>query len=331
MSLKRKTVLATMLSAVFALGACSDGKDGAQGPQGPQGPEAPKPPLVISSAQAQVLEWSYGDGTVNVTFALQNQDGENIETLDRVQLMSTVTDENGMLANTIDVTYQVGSDTSVGTLEHTGDGVYSLVMPQEGVSADSTGIGYVRPGWKSANDGIPRTKRIMFNESDNLAKVQTTDDAKCVACHGEFDAASGNSTWGWHQHHHGLDNDQNVVVVEACSVCHTDVQKENGGWANNTLAMFGHGKKFDADNGMAYSGHSALWSNYSMDMKRCSTCHMDDVVFTATINGCATCHTSLQDPDNGLAVDHSGFTDANCTACHNADGGFYYDHSNSSS
>ncbi|MBR9728424.1 hypothetical protein ACFOD0_11580 [Shewanella intestini] len=309
--------IAFLVSAVLGLSACNgdDGKPGAPW----------EPPVVTTSAVAKVIDWHYGEGTVNVEFSVENQDGIAIEDLDRVQLFSTLTNDLGLLADTVDVTFFEGQDSSTGTLTHQGNGIYELQMPQEQATAQSIGVGYIRPG--NGNNGMPRTKRIMFSETTQYAQVKTTDDAKCVACHGEFTAASGNAAWGWHQHHHALDNDQNIVIVDACLTCHTHTEKQDGGWAENTLAMIGHGKMADGTGGKVSKGHSALWSNYSMDMKRCSTCHIDDVEFTASINGCVTCHSDLKNPERE-GHNHSAYDDESCASCH-AKGEFkYYEHNN---
>ncbi|WP_144206863.1 multiheme c-type cytochrome [Shewanella donghaensis] len=320
-----KCRVAFAVIAAMGLSACSDGDDGKDGLPGDPGIPW-EPPVITTSAVAKVLSWEYGSGVVNVEFSVINQDGIAVEDLDRVQLFSTIKNDAGLLADTVDVTYFEGEDSSAGTLSHNGEGIYSLVMPQDSATESSIGTGYIRPG--NGNNGMPRTKRVMFTKTDQYAQVTTTDDAKCVSCHGAFEEATGNSVWGWHQHHHALDNEQEIVIVEACIVCHTQTEQKDGGWAENTMAMFGHGKLADGEGGKNYSGHSALWSNYSMDMKRCSTCHMDDVEFTASINGCASCHTNLQDPDReGAKVDHSTFTEGSCISCHNIDG-FYYEHEN---
>lgn len=315
--------LAFLVAAAMGMTACGgeDGKDGLPGEPGEPG--APwVPPVVTTSAIAKVITWQYTDGVVNVEFSLVNQDEIPVEDLDKVQLMSTIKNEAGLLADTVDVTWIADDENAPGTLTHLGEGIYNLSMPHENATPESIGTGYIRPG--NGANGMPRTKRVMFTKNDHYAQVSTTDDAKCVACHGEFEDATGNATWGWHQHHHALDNDQEVVIVEACLVCHTQTEKEDGGWANNTMAMLGHGLKY-IDGVKQASGHAALGSNYSMDKYRCSTCHIDDVVFTASLNGCATCHDDLQDPDKDLAVNHSNFNDLDCASCHNS---FQHDHEN---
>ncbi|WP_226563792.1 multiheme c-type cytochrome [Shewanella chilikensis] len=324
----KKYQMVMIIAAALGVSACgSDGKDGKPGDPGTPGiPGTPgEPPVVTTSAVAKVLDWHFGDGLVNVEFTVENQDGVPVEDLDKVELLSTVTNAQGFLADTVTMTYFAGESNSKGTLTHQGDGVYTLSMPREGVTSESVGIGYIRPG--NGNNGMPRTKRVMLTQTDQYAQVSTTEDAKCVACHGEFTAATGNSTWGWHQHHHALNNDQEVVIVEACLSCHTQTEKKDGGYALNTLAMIGHGKMSDGEGGKVSKGHAALWGNYSMDMKRCSTCHADDVQFTASINGCVTCHTGLFDADRVGNVDHTGFTDASCQTCHGPDG-YMYAHKN---
>ncbi|MGI2258372.1 multiheme c-type cytochrome [Shewanella sp. GXUN23E] len=320
--------MAVFIAAALGLSACgSDGKDGKPGEPGEPGiPGLPgEPPVVTTSAVAKVLDWHFGDNVINVEFSVENQDGVAVEDLDRVELLSTVTDAEGLLADTVSLTYFSGDSNSKGTLTHVGDGVYRLEMPREGVKPESVGIGYIRPG--NGNNGMPRTKRIMLTQTEQYAQVRTTDDNKCVTCHGDFTAATGNSAWGWHQHHHALDNDQNIVIVDACLSCHTQTEQKDGGHAKNTMAMIGHGKMSDGEGGKISKGHAALWSNYSMDMKRCSTCHIDDVDFTASINGCTTCHTSLLSEDRVGNIDHSGFTNASCNNCHGPEG-YMYAHQN---
>ncbi|PMG42039.1 hypothetical protein [Shewanella sp. 10N.286.52.B9] len=330
MKLMSKCRVALLVATALGMSACNDGKDGNDGLPGEPG--APwVPPVVTTSAVAKVMEWQYAEGVVNVEFSVENQDGVPVEDLDKVQLMSTIKNEAGLLADTVDVTWVAGDDNAPGTLTHAGEGIYNLSMPHEAATSESIGTGYIRPG--NGENGMPRTKRVMFTKNDSYAQVSTTDDAKCVACHGEFEDATGNATWGWHQHHHAIDNDQEVVVVEACLVCHTQTEQKDGGWAENTMAMLGHGKLADGEGGYLASGHEALAkrmssedpseSAYSMDKYRCSTCHIDDVVFTASLNGCATCHADLQDKD--LTVNHSNFTDLDCASCHNS---FQHEHEN---
>ncbi|MDO6617745.1 hypothetical protein [Shewanella sp. 6_MG-2023] len=322
MKLMSKCRVALLVATALGMSACNDGKDGNDGLPGDPG--APwVPPVVTTSAVAKVMEWQYADGLVNVEFSVENQDGVPVEDLDKVQLMSTIKNEAGLLADTVDVTWVAGDDNAPGTLTHAGDGIYNLSMPHEAATSESIGTGYIRPG--NGENGMPRTKRVMFTKNDHYAQVSTTDDAKCVACHGEFEDATGNATWGWHQHHHALDNDQEVIIVEACLVCHTQTEQKDGGWAQNTMAMLGHGKLADGEGGKISSGHASLGTSYSMDKYRCSTCHIDDVVFTASLNGCATCHADLQDADKDLAVNHSNFTDLDCATCHNS---FQHDHEN---
>ncbi len=269
---------------------------------------------VTTSATAKVLDWHYGTGQVQVEFSVVNQDGIPIEDLDRVQLVTTLTNQHGNLAETFDLTYFAGEEKSVGSLNHQGGGIYQLTMPVDSATPESTGIGYIRPG--NGKNGMPRTPRIMLTKTDQFAQVSTTEDAKCVACHGEFDSASGSSAWGWHQHHYALDNEQQVVIIESCLTCHTETEKKDGGWANNTLAMIGHGMMSDGEGGKAPRGHANLSSNYSMDLARCSSCHKDNVEFKPTINGCVSCHTDLFDSNRAGKKDHIGLTNSDCTSCH---------------
>ncbi|MFS1439265.1 multiheme c-type cytochrome [Shewanella sp. 10N.286.48.A6] len=322
MKLMSKCRVALLVATALGMSACNDGKDGNDGLPGEPG--APwVPPVVTTSAVAKVMEWQYAEGVVNVEFSVENQDGVPVEDLDKVQLMSTIKNEAGLLADTVDVTWVAGDDNAPGTLTHAGEGIYNLSMPHEAATSESIGTGYIRPG--NGENGMPRTKRVMFTKNDSYAQVSTTDDAKCVACHGEFEDATGNATWGWHQHHHAIDNDQEVIIVEACLVCHTQTEQKDGGWAENTMAMLGHGYKYDDDGVIQASGHASLSKSYSMDKYRCSTCHVDDVVFTASLNGCATCHADLQDADKDLTVNHSNFTDLDCATCHNS---FQHEHEN---
>ncbi|MCE9678953.1 hypothetical protein LZP69_07100 [Shewanella sp. AS1] len=319
-----KYKVALCVAAAMGLSACgSDGKDGNDGADGAPGAPGASAPIVTTSGVAKVLDWQYGEGEISVEFSVENQDGIAIEDLDRVQLFSTLTNEFGMLADTVDVTYFEGDENSVGTLTHTGEGIYQLTMPHAAVTPESMGVGYIRPG--NGNNGMPRTMRVMLTKTDHYAQVTTTEDAKCVSCHGEFSAATANSAWGWHQHHYALDNDQQAVIVESCITCHTQTEKQNGGWANNTMAMIGHGTMSDGQGGRVSKGHASLWTNYSMDMKRCSTCHQDDVVFTPSINGCTTCHSDLLDASSSAAIPHAGFTDGSCSNCH-GEGTFAYQH-----
>ncbi|MCL1066029.1 hypothetical protein L2735_04310 [Shewanella olleyana] len=323
MKMMNRTKIAFIVAATMGISACgSDGKDGQPGAPGQPG-EPWEPPVVTTSAVAKVLNWQYDSGVVNVEFSVENQDGVAVQDLDKVQLMSTIKNEAGLLADTVDVTWVAGDDNAAGTLTHAGEGIYNLTMPHEAATPESIGTGYIRPG--NGENGMPRTKRVMFTKTDQYAQVSTTDDAKCVACHGEFEDATGNATWGWHQHHHAIDNDQEVVIVEACLVCHTQTEKQDGGWAQNTMAMLGHGLLADGEGGRIASGHASLGTSYSMDKYRCSTCHVDDVVFTASLNACATCHADLQDADKDLAVNHSNFTDLDCATCHTS---FQHEHEN---
>ncbi|MBY5993578.1 multiheme c-type cytochrome [Ferrimonas balearica] len=311
------------LAAACLLGlAGCDGKDGRDGADGEDGaPGAPwEPPVITTSASAQVLDWHFGDGYVQAQVEVLNQDGVGVDNMAQIEVVATVVDSDGQLHTTLRETYKATDEQPIGELEYQGEGVYTITMPFEAATATASGNGYVRPG----NINFPRTKRVMLPLD---AAVATTDDAKCVACHGDFTAASGNSTWGWHQHHHALDNDGEVVIVEACMTCHTHTEAQDGGYAMNTMAMIGHGKMADGEGGKVSKGHAALWGNYSMDMKRCSTCHMDDVVFSATINGCVTCHSNLMDPDRD-GHNHSSYTNADCAACHDEGNFKYYEHQN---
>ncbi len=303
-------------ACLLGLTAC-DGKDGKDGEDG--APGAPwTPPVVTTATTGKVLDWHFGDGFIQVQVEVLNQDGVAVENLGQIEVVATVLDENGQLSETIRETHKATDATPIGELSNDGDGVYTITMPFDAATPESRGNGYVRPG----NLNVPRSLRVMLPQEQGFA---STEDAKCVACHGEFTAASGSATWGWHQHHYAVDNEQEVVIVEACMTCHTQTEAKDGGFEMNTMAMIGHGKMSDGEGGKESRGHSALWSNYSMDMKRCSTCHADDVQFTASLNGCTTCHSDLTDP-NREGHNHSSYDNSACASCHGDDGFLHYEH-----
>tara|TARA_R110000851_G_scaffold179381_1_gene326450 strand:- start:10014 stop:12107 length:2094 start_codon:yes stop_codon:yes gene_type:complete len=292
-------LIAAMLAGSLVGCGGDDGANGVDGVDGQPGiPGESWAPAVVTNSIAtnvNVINYTFGEGTISYEFEVTNENGELVNGLMKAEGKVAALTAKGFINNRtespingVEDNVHIGGyggvnmessrspDTEGATLTQIEDGHYEFVLPLKGVDVGTEGIVWLRVGGNSAT-GIARSTPLVVNKPEG--SMSTTTEA-CYSCHIDYSTSPNR-----HASYVAQGMDGEVTFVEGCLTCHGSVSEDAvneegfsvGGYAGNTLSKIGH------------INHQEFETGFSV--MNCSSCHTEP---TININvagpGCIDCH-----------------------------------------